>query len=81
MATLTPTKIILSADAARIGTAIKLGVSVIALDAAGKPTKFDLAELDDASAQAWLAHIKDWKEKLKYRQLLGKIRTGEKRKA
>lgn len=76
--TLTPTKVTLNADPARIGVAVKLNVPVVGHDATGKLVNLDLAELDDASAQAWLMAVKDWKKKLFYRQLLSKHKAGAK---
>ena len=76
--TLTPTKITLNTDPTRLGKAVKLNVPVVAHDTTGNVVKADLAELDDASAQAFLSTIKDWKMKLRYRHLLNQSRLGHK---
>ena len=69
----TPIKV----DPTRVGVVAKANVPVIAVNpATGKTQSFDLAELDDVSAVAWLNQIKDWKKKLEYRKLLAQIKVG-----
>jgi hypothetical protein len=61
----------------RVGNVAKTNVKIFAKDpVTNKVTTYDLAELDDASAQAWLQQIKDWKKKLEYRRLLQQTRVG-----
>ena len=77
MVTLTPTKLVLNADVNRLGKVVKANVPVLGvIDPTGKLITADLAELDDASAQAWLQQVKDWKKKLFYRDMLAKLRAG-----
>jgi hypothetical protein len=52
-----------------------IGIPVYAFDANGKPGLYDVADLDDASIQAWLQQIKDPLKRIKYRKQLLRIRT------
>ena len=52
-----------------------IGITVTARDATGKAVVVDVADLDDASIEAWLELIKDPLKRAKYRKLLVKVRT------
>jgi len=54
---------------------VKINIPVRASDTTGTPVSTDLALLDDASIEAWLSQISDWKIKLHYRALLNKAKT------
>jgi len=78
--TLDPARVIGPTVSTKPGTVTspKTGIIVLAKDATGKVVKADLAELDDASVEAWLASIKDLNKRAQYRRALYKVRVPQK---